>query len=87
LSLRHPEILRIEEMVQKILAECSGFDNLYYEVCNEPIFQRLQALDEWENMTNFIAEAESTLPVNILSPRIFQNGSFKVENPHPAYPC
>ena len=48
LSLRHPEILRMqEEMVQKILAECNGFDNLYYEVCNEPYLGDLPALDSW----------------------------------------
>jgi hypothetical protein len=86
LSLRHPEILRIqEEMVQKILAECNGFDNLYYEVCNEPYFERFAALDEWEeHMTNFITETESTLPVQHLISQNIQNGSFKVENPHPA---
>jgi len=86
LSLRHPEIMRIqEEMVQKILAECNGFDNLYYEVCNEPYFGDLQALDSWEDhMTGIIAAAENMLPDKHLISQNIQNGSFKVENPHDA---
>ncbi len=53
---------------------------------NEPYFGDLQALDEWieEHMTNFITETESTLPVQHLISQNIQNGSFKVENPHPA---
>jgi len=86
LSLRHPELLKIqEEMVRKILTECNGFDNLYYEVCNEPYFGDLQALDSWEeHMTGIIAAAEDLLPNRHLISQNIQNGSLKVENPHPA---
>jgi hypothetical protein len=86
LSLRHPAIMKIqEEMVRKILTECNGFDNLYYEVCNEPYFGDLQALDSWEeHMTDVIAEAENLLPLKHLISQNIQNGSFKIENPHPA---
>lgn len=86
LSLRHPELLRIQElMVKKILTECNGFDNLYYEVCNEPYFGDLQALDSWEEfMTNIISEAENLLPDKHLISQNIQNGSLKIENPHPA---
>jgi hypothetical protein len=86
LSLRHPAILKIqEEMVRKILTECNGFDNLYYEVCNEPYFGDLQALDSWEeHMTDVIAEAENLLPYKHLISQNIQNGSFRIENPHPA---
>jgi hypothetical protein len=86
LSLRHPSILKIqEEMVRKILTECNGFDNLYYEVCNEPYFGDLQALDSWEeHMTGIIAEAENLLPNKHLISQNIQNGSLKIENPHPA---
>ena len=86
LSLRHPQLLKIqEEMVRKIIAECNGFDNLYYEVCNEPYFGDLQALDSWEDhMTGIIATAENGLPNKHLISQNIQNGSFKVENPHPA---
>jgi len=86
LSLRHPGILKIqEEMVRKILSECNGFDNLYYEVCNEPYFGDLQALDSWEeHMTGIIAESESMLPNKHLISQNIQNGSLEIERPHPA---
>jgi hypothetical protein len=86
LSLRHPGLLRLqEEMANKILTECNEFDNLYYEVCNEPYFGDLEALDAWEeHMTNFIAEAESKLPVQHLISQNIRNGKLKIENPNPA---
>lgn len=60
LSLRHPGILKIqEEMVRKIVAELKDFDNLYYEVCNEPYFGDTLALREWEDhMTSVVADAQ-----------------------------
>jgi hypothetical protein len=84
LSLRHPKLLKIqEEMARKILTECNSFDNLYYEVCNEPYFGDLEALDAWEeNMTNFIAGTENMLPQKHLISQNIQNGSLKVENPN-----
>jgi hypothetical protein len=86
LSLRHPGILKIqEEMVRKILTVCNGLDNLYYEVCNEPYFGDLKALDSWEkHMADVIADAENMLPHKHLISQNIQNGSFKIENPHPA---
>jgi hypothetical protein len=85
LSLRHPGILKIqEEMVRKILTVCNGFDNLYYEVCNEPYFGDLQALDSWEeHMTGIIAKEENMLPHKHLISQNIQNGSFKIETPNP----
>ena len=60
LSLRHPEILAEQEkMVKKIINELKDFDNLYYEVCNEPYFGDTIALREWEvHMTSVVADAE-----------------------------
>jgi len=60
LSLKHPEILDIQEkMVRKIVNELKYFDNLYYEICNEPYFGDTIALREWEDrMTDIVAEAE-----------------------------
>ncbi|MFZ0281010.1 MAG: cellulase family glycosylhydrolase, partial [Bacteroidales bacterium] len=60
LSLRHPEILDVQEqMVRKIVDELKDFDNLYYEVCNEPYFGDTTALREWEvHMTGVMADAE-----------------------------
>jgi hypothetical protein len=60
LSLRHPELLAVQEnMVRKIITELKDFDNLYYEICNEPYFGDTLALREWENyMTGIVADAE-----------------------------
>jgi hypothetical protein len=60
LSLRHPELLAVQEkMARKIIYELKDFDNLYYEVCNEPYFGDTLALREWENyMTGIVADTE-----------------------------
>ena len=60
LSLRHPAILAVQEkMVRKIINELKDFDNLYYEVCNEPYFGDTLALRQWEDyMTGIVADAE-----------------------------
>jgi hypothetical protein len=38
-TLKHPEITAVQDaLVKKITAELAGFDNIYYEICNEPYF-------------------------------------------------
>jgi hypothetical protein len=60
LSLKHLDLLNVQEnMVRKIIHELKDFDNLYYEVCNEPYFGDTLALREWEgHMTEVVIEAE-----------------------------
>ncbi|HLO60299.1 MAG TPA: hypothetical protein VK179_16225 [Bacteroidales bacterium] len=84
LSLRHSELLAIQEkMVRKIIMELNGFDNLYYEVCNEPYFGDLQALHEWEkHMTAVVVDAEKDLPNKHLISNNIGNGTVKVEKPN-----
>jgi len=86
LSLRHPGLLKIQEdMVKKILEECNSFDNLYYEVCNEPYFGDKEALDAWEeHITGIIDGIEKELPKKHLISQNIENGSLKVEKPHQA---
>lgn len=64
LSLKHPELLEIQEkMVSKIVGELKDFDNLYYEICNEPYFGDTTALRLWEaHMTGIVADAEKDFP-------------------------
>jgi hypothetical protein len=85
LSLRHPDVLAMQEkMVVKIVEELRGFDNLYYEVCNEPYFGDLVALDEFEqHMTGIIAGAEQQFDQKHLISQNIANGSEKVDNPNP----
>jgi len=83
LSLRHPELLAEQEkMVKKITSELKDFDNLYYEVCNEPYFGDTTALREWEEyMTSVVADAEKDFELKHLISNNVQN--FKKYLPEP----
>lgn len=85
LSLRHPEILKIQEnMVRKIITELKDFDNLYYEVCNEPYFGDTLALRQWEkHMTSVVADAEKELERRHLISNNIQNEFMLVQAPRP----
>jgi hypothetical protein len=84
LSLRHPEILELQEkMVRMIITELNSFDNLYYEVCNEPYFGDLDTLESWEqHMTGVIYDAENSLANRHLISQNIGNGSEKIEKPN-----
>ncbi len=86
LSLRHPEILSVQEkMARKIVTELKDLDNLYFEVCNEPYFGDTTALEEWEKyMTTVIADAEKDLGYKHLISQNIANGYRKVKDPHQA---
>jgi len=85
LSLKHPDILAIQEsMVKKIVDELHNFDNLYYEVCNEPYFGDIDALEAWEqHMTEVIVKAEKGYKNKHLISRNIANNKKVVENPDP----
>lgn len=56
---------RQEAFVKKIITETNAFDNLYYEVCNEPYNEMIDtlAIDTWHrHMVHLIKETESLLP-------------------------
>jgi hypothetical protein len=68
--------------VRKVVSELNGFDNLYYEVCNEPYFAGVA--DDWQRLVaRTVVEAEKGLPHKHLIARNIANGSQKVENPDP----
>src|SRR5262245_15115496 len=72
-----------ETLVKKLVAELNGFDNLYYEVCNEPYFGGVT--DDWQRrIVDVIVEAEKPLPNKHLISLNVANGAKKVEKPHPA---
>lgn len=83
LSLKHPEILTEQEkMVRKIIGELKDFDNLYYEVCNEPYFGDTIALREWEDyMTGIVVDTEKDFAHKHLISNNIQN--FKQFVPEP----
>ena len=72
-----------ESLVKKFVAELNGFDNLYFEVCNEPYFGGVT--DDWQRrIIDVIVEAEEPLPNKHLISQNVANGSKKIERPHPA---
>lgn len=85
LSLRHPEILDVQEkMVRKITSELKDLDNLYYEVCNEPYFGDTLALREWEkHMTGVVADSEKDFTHKHLISNNVANHHRLVHNPRP----
>jgi hypothetical protein len=82
-TLRHPELTRIQEAVtRKIVSELNGFDNLYYEVANEPYFGGIT--QEWQDhVAAVIAETEKGLPHRHLVSMNIANGRARVESPNP----
>ena len=71
-----------EAMVKKIVTELNEFDNLYYEVCNEPYFGGV-TMDWQHRIVDTILAAEKSLPHKHLVSMNIANGSKKVERPHP----
>jgi hypothetical protein len=80
---KHAGLLPIQErMVRKIVNELKGFDNLYYEICNEAYFGGVTL--EWQHrIAEMIGDAEKHLPQRHLISQNVANGSAKIENPHP----
>lgn len=72
-----------EAMVKKIVTELNPFDNLYYEICNEPYFGGV-TLDWQHHIAQRIVDAEKNLPKKHLISRNVANGSAKIDTTHPA---
>ena len=83
-TLKHPKLLDVQVAVtRKIVAELHDFDNLYYEVCNEPYFGGVTM--EWQHrIVDEIVAAEKDFPHKHLISLNIANGRAKVEQPHPA---
>lgn len=72
-----------EAMVRKIVSELRDFDNLYYEICNEPYFGGVTLA--WQHrIAETIADAERDFPHRHLISQNVANGSARVVDPHPA---
>jgi len=81
---RHGGLLAVQEaLVDKLVVELKGYDNLYYEICNEPYFGGVTLA--WQHhMADLIAATEQKLGVRHLISMNIANGRAKVEQPHPA---
>lgn len=83
-TLKHADLLRVQlALVREIVGRLREFDNLYYEVCNEPYFGGVTI--PWQHrIVDAIVEAEKGFPSRHLISMNIANGKRKVEKPHPA---
>ena len=81
-TLKHDDLTRTQlALVRKLVSELKEFDNLYYEICNEPYFHGVTL--EWQHrIADEIADAEKDFVHRHLISRNVANGSARVENPH-----
>jgi hypothetical protein len=82
-TLEDKDLLAVQEaMVRRIVTALKDFDNLYYEICNEPYFGGVTR--EWQDrIAETIVRAESTFKAKHLIAQNIANKSKKVENPNP----
>ena len=86
---KHGGLLAVHEaMARKIVTELKDFDNVYYEICNEPYFGGVTL--EWQHrIADVIVETEKNLDpaasrgYHLISQNI-ANGKAEIEKPHPA---
>jgi hypothetical protein len=79
-TLRDAKLTAVQEaMTRRIVSELRGFDNLYYEIANEPYFGGITL--EWQDhIAKTIHDADRGR--HLISQNI-ANGSVKIENPNP----
>lgn len=71
-----------DSMVRKLAAELQDFDNLYYEICNEPYFGGVTL--EWQrHIAQTLRQAEGFGPHHLISQNI-ANFRAKIDQPDPA---
>jgi hypothetical protein len=69
-----------EKMVEKIISELKSFDNVMYEICNEPYFGGVTL--EWQqHIASIISKAENKFLAKHLVTQNIANGHSKIENP------
>ncbi len=81
---KHGGLLAVqEELVKKIVNELKDFDNLMYEICNEPYFGGVTM--EWQHhIASLIRDSEKNFGTKHLITQNIANGHAKIERPHPA---
>ncbi len=71
-----------EQFVEKVVTELNAFDNLYFEIANEPYFGSFT--DAWtDRMVRTIVETEENLPQQHLIAQNIANNSAEIDAPHP----
>jgi hypothetical protein len=83
LTLKHPALVKIQEgFVRKVVETLNEFDNVFYEICNEPYATNVP--DDWQrHIARTIAAAESGLPKRHLIAQNIANNGKKIADPDP----
>lgn len=82
-TLRHKDLQEIQDaFTRKAVTELNAFDNVYFEICNEPYFGGI-TLDWQAHIAQVIADTERGLPGKHLIAQNIANGRQKVEKPNP----
>ena len=69
-------------MAHKIVTELKDFDNIYYEICNEPYFGGVKP--EWQSyIASVISKAETNLKTKHLIAQNIANKSHRITKPNP----
>lgn len=80
-TLNNGKLLEVQDaMVRKFCDELKEFDNVYYEICNEPYFGGV-TLDWQYHIARTIADAEEALPHRHLIAQNIANKSRKITEP------
>ena len=83
-TLKNGRLLEFQAAVaKKLVTEVNAFDNVYFEICNEPYFGGVTL--EWQKrIADAILEAEAALPRKHLIAQNIANGSCRIQEPNPA---
>ncbi len=82
-TLKYPRLLAVQDaMVRRIVGQLKDFDNLYYEICNEPYFGGVTL--EWQaHIAETIAKAEADFKAKHLIAQNIANKYQKIADPNP----
>jgi hypothetical protein len=83
-TLAHADLTAAQDaMTRKVVQELREFDNVFYEICNEPYFGGVTPA--WQrHIADVITATEAAFPHRHLIAQNIANGAAKVEEPHPA---
>ncbi|MEI7730832.1 MAG: hypothetical protein WCO56_14760 [Verrucomicrobiota bacterium] len=81
---QHGELLPVQEaMVRRLVGELANFENIYYELCNEPYFGGVTMAWQQHMADLIVAEEKSLRGQHLISQNI-ANGQALITNAHPA---
>ncbi len=83
LTLKHPSLVDAESaMVRKIVTELNEFDNVLFEICNEPYFAGV-TLDWQRHIARVVSSTEKSLPNRHLIAQNIANNQGVIQDPDP----